>query len=274
MPKSRILVILCSFISVGAVSLCCCFAYQKHKALECRKDINVAQNIYNDSIAQITASSIHVQLPTGMSPYLEPLSSEISVFLKDRKLQKSVTHLIEENSSVIRSCEQIHGLNLKKTKCEATTKLNLKNIAVFNDFREIKQLLFFYCDRMALAILRKDEQNAAKILFESYYFIQNFQQLNNCAELSGYLQLALIWKKIILTNMLKHFSLSETESHSICLLLKDMKCECNLRYFRFLQNKFFHLSVNNVSEEKNLLKKNISSFLTELDKSINLLQTE
>lgn len=262
MPKSRILVILCSFISVGAVSLCCCFAYQKHKALECRKDINVAQNIYNDSIAQITASSIHVQLPTGMSPYLEPLSSEISVFLKDRKLQKSVTHLIEENSSVIRSCEQIHGLNLK-------------NIAVFNDFREIKQLLFFYCDRMALAILRKDEQNAAKILFESYYFIQNFQQLNNCAELSGYLQLALIWKKIILTNMLKHFSLSETESHSICLLLKDMKCECNLRYFRFLQNKFFHLSVNsNVSEDENLLKKNISSFLMELDKSINLLQTE
>ena len=262
--KNRVFIAVTVFLFLFSIILCCLLMYQKYKSTEYCRHAGRMVVSYQKSIKDNNSKfADQIQFPAGKSHYLEPLFLEMPALFEDQKSQKELERFVAQNLDFVYNCERI-------------SRLRLKNVPAFK-YSQAKKILFFYCDRMMLSLVKNDKNEATRIVSESFYFFHNLANSNSSGYLC-YLQLALIWRKIIMANFLKHFQLTKSERDDLSLMLKDIKSESLLREFYSLQYEHLDilehkLSANNSfpKEWANFIGSNIASFFKELEEDIGRL---
>lgn len=185
----------------------------------------VKESIISHDVERDAANTLlHIgQQITGTSDdpnYFLPVSGTVSDFTSNPEIQAKTRKTVEKNQQYINKLKKIYE-----------ERIGIQNILTHDDIENfnlsIGKIMNLYCDRMALAILAHDKENASNILNESYYFLKITSFPVYFTQLSKFNTALTVWLVNIYGSYINHYELTEQEINAFAGILQNLKVIVN-----------------------------------------------
>lgn len=154
--------------------------------------------------------------PVEDPDYYMPSSGLFPEFLNNPRMQKKTRDLLATNSDVIRDLQKFF-----EQKSGVQTILAPEELRKFN--RSIGKIINLCCDRMAQAVLERNQLQARRILEESCYFLTVASLPLYLRELSDFNIALTVWQVHIFGNYVNYFKPASREIDELTTMLQALQ---------------------------------------------------
>lgn len=195
-----------------------------------RASIPMARNAVMDlhNIGQSIAG------PVEDPDYYVPVSGPLAEFLVTPEMQKKTRDLLAKNGDAIRNLQTFY-----KQKRGVQAILAPEELPKFR--RSIGRIINLCCDRMALAILEHNREQAGRILDESCYFLTVNSPASCLREFSDFSIALTVWQVHIFGTYVNTFPLTEREIDSLSARIQTLQERLNGSFRSALTGESFAL---------------------------------